>query len=1347
MFAFNRTTAIGLFTFLSIAAALCTAVNAAPSASAVRQIPAGPRVINPATPPPLPGAAQPLPWTAAAARRPLSGRDLVRITAKRPPAVALRDALARTKKGGRHTLSASGATITLLGDHNAYAVANQPQIADFTLGWGEQVGFDCSNLTPSEANLNWIIFPPDGSAFINKATVGTDAFGNCQNPIQDITLSTPYGSGTDAPYAGVWAVGLRKPNGDYEAVTYFVVTSEPQLLTYSDGALSRPTRDFTTGQTMYVVANGLNPADSYAIGFVQTSVSPLKCVFAVPSTFAALPNCFAQSVANAGVGAASGSFEASWDTSVAPAASGSYSIQLYDVTQHHLIATQQVALQGASVSWTLTPYQGVTNGTTGLPDFTYAFDGFLDQAVTGLTYGVSGLPASGTYVLTVTDPNGAVLTSTQSADGKHVSAPGTVTVGGGTGTSVKVPFALNAAKNTALGPTQLFNAATTLLAQLYDPVGKTVLAAKSFTLLGYSASAAWNGAASVNAAPGGSCQAGYSNILTVTNTSANYGSSNGDGIVGIRINADAGGNATVCATNGSTTATDTGGNLWTITYAGGSATATINGAKPAALAPGQSVSFAITVAAASSACGGPPCALQTQILPLHGLAYSANNAVTNGLLVGGKNNTSVPSNYAWAVTGPSPGAGIVAPPSFTQMMYVSGTNGALSASSFYTVTATIQNNNSAGNANTLNDVRFTFPSNYNFAGIGAPTLLSLKTQAGTAINGWSVFVPNGTSNNLTTPSTFAIANGTNNSVSATNPIQPGTTVIATLKIPMPANSFPLQQIPADANFDGGCIQVTGTKCTYAGTPLNSAGTQNSVAGPTNVDSTELGVYSLDTSKMSGAFTPQTIGAGVATSSTFTFTNTPTSADPNPDWIDQITLTFPTGAVPASVTAPAGWTVTSASPTFTVTLNPCTPTPCQETNAIAPGGNLALTVAFPSGTTAGTYDGVGSDPPAILWTVRGANGGTTTPSTTAFEGKSKLVISPVSASVKFAALGGYPTGTTVSANTEPTVGSDANGTYGNAYDYRITNNGSQTITDATITIPVNNRAGAVGTDSGNQNWQVVGTPIAGSCAVVVTQVTTGTTPANGSIVLSGCSLAPGASLDVTFDAKAPYQIGSEFDWLATVCAVHASCATLSVGATPQWSTAEYVKIVVDARLSIIFSNGAPLVGAAPALPNPGPGGSGAGGSTPTTSCPACSITSLGATPVIDVGSFNGTATLNDLIDASVTSDVSGPNAWSLYISIDANPLNGASAKEFSMKLDSGAMIPLSGLTIPAAVTSFFQPPATGAGVYPTAASGTLLGTYTGSAHRLPIDTIHSFQINNTGATGAQAVTLMWTLIAS
>jgi hypothetical protein len=1333
-----------------LAFAVFLSCGAAGSASPTeRQLPSGQRSVAVPTAPPLPATHLPeLPLTTAQ-RRVLSGRDMVRVAlAKRPPAVSMRDALARVRaaQGKRRISSATGATITLLGDHNAYAVANQPQIADFTLGWGEQVGFDCSNLAPNETNLSWIVFPPDGSAFQNPATTGTDAAGNCQSSIKDITLVTPYNVGTDTPYAGVWAVALRKSNGDYEAVTYFVVSSEPAIQTYNSGSLSQATRDFTSGQTMYVVANNLNPSDSYAIGWVQTSVAPIKCAHAVPAQFAALPNCFSQSVANGGVQAASGSFEATWDTSAAPVpASGAYAVQLYDVTQHRLVATQQVALQSSSVTWTLTPYQGATSGSTGLSDFTFAFDGFLDQAVTGLTYGVSGAGVNGSLRLTISDPNGAVLTSGVSADGKHAAAPVAVAVAGGSGTSGRVPFALNAAMNTAVGPTSTFNASNTMLAQLYDPVGGTVVGAKSFTLLAYGASLNWNGVITASA-PGNSCQLSGLTALTVTNTAvATYGPNNGDGIVGIKINGDAGGNITVCS--GDATATDPNGNTWNITYAGGSATATLAAAKPAALLPGQSLSFSIIMAGPSSVCGGPPCSLQTQILPLHGLAYSANNTASNGLVVGGKNNTSVPSDYGWAVTGPSPGNGIVAPPPFNQMLYVSGTNGATTAANSYDVTVTIQNNNPAGTHNDVNDVLFTLPAVYDFTGGNGPTLLSLKTQGGTTINGWSVVTKNGTSNNVPVPNSFALANGTTNSTSPVNPITPGTTVIATLKVPMPPLAFGLQQIPATANFDGGCITQTGTACTYALTNLVSTGTnQNTVAGPTNVDSTEFGIYSLNTAKMSGVFTPQTIGAGVATTTTFNFTNTPTSADPNPDYVDQINLTFPTGAQPSSVTAPAGWTVTNPSAgVWSVTLNACSPTPCQETGAVAPGATLALTVAFANNTTAGTYDGVGADPPAVTWTVRGANGGTTTTNSAAYTGKSKLVVSPVSASVSFAGAGGYPTATTVPSGTEPTVGSDADVTNGNAYDYKLTNNGSVAITDATITIPVNNRASALGTDTGGQNWQIVGTPTAPGCTVTLTQVTLGATPANGSIVLSGCNVAPGASLDVKFNAKEPYQIGMEFDWPATVCANHAQCATLSVGATPAWPTAEYVKIVVDARLSIVFSNGAPVVGTAPKLPNPGPGGSGPGGSTPNTVCAACTIASLGATPVLDLGAFNGTFQMLDVIDAAVTSDAVGPDSWSLYASIDANPLNASAAKEFSMKLDSSVMVPLTGLTVPAAVTSYFQPNATGSGVYPTASTGTLLSTYNGTAHRLPVDNIHSFQINNTGAAGTQAVTVMWSLI--
>ena len=373
----------------------------------------------------------------------LSGHDLVRVTvANHPAPVSMRDALAhvRATHGARRIRSATGATITLLGDHNAYAVANQPQIADFTLGWGEQVGFDCSNLTPNEANLNWILFPPDGSALVNKATVSTDAVGSCQSPIQDVTLSTPYGVGTDTPYAGVWAVGLRKANGDYEAVTYFVVSSEPALQTYNSGSLTQATRDFTSGQTMYVVANNLNPSDSYAIGWVQSSVAPIKCVHAVPAQFAALPNCFAQSVANGGVQAASGSFEATWDTSAAPVPpAGAFTLP---ALRRHAAPPGRDAASRAAEQRHRVDAHAVSRrdvGVHGAHRFHLRVRRLSRPGGHGADVRRVGCGVNGNLRLTVSDPNGAVLTSGVSADGKHAAAPVTVAVAGGSGSSGRVP--------------------------------------------------------------------------------------------------------------------------------------------------------------------------------------------------------------------------------------------------------------------------------------------------------------------------------------------------------------------------------------------------------------------------------------------------------------------------------------------------------------------------------------------------------------------------------------------------------------------------------------------------------------------------------------------------------------------------------------------------------------------------------------------------------------------------------------------------------------------------------------------------------------------------------------------
>lgn len=1322
----------------------------AATTSTVRTLPTM-RAAGPATPPPLPLQTQSA-GRARASGKTIDGHTFVKVTGLPPiRKVTLAQARGHLSGSRRRIASGTGATVTLIGDFAAYFTNGAPQITDFTMSYGDTVGFDCSNLAPNQSNLNWVIFPPDGSGYRSVTTTNTDASGNCTTNVQNVLLTTPYGAfPPNAPYAGVWAVALQRSNGQYEAVTYFVVTGEPAIATYKDGALSFPARDFTVGQTIYAVANGLNPSDAYAIGWVYTGATPNVCVQAVPNTFSADPSCFSAATGNPGVVASGGSFEAAWNTGAGSPSIGAYSILLYDITANHLVSTQQIVIgpsgAGAPV-WSLVPYANAVTSGTNLGD-TFATDGLLDQSVAGLGYSVTGMTTGRTYRLVVSDPNGAVLSST-AVNNTHPAAPPTFTGAGSAVSTGYVPFALNATKNTALGPSMTINANNTLTAQLYDTTSGTIAAAKTFTLLGYSASFGWNPGPAGFAGAGASCKAGLSsaggsqNTVVITNTSdTTYGIGNGDGIVSIRINP--GGGVSFCATPiTDATATDSAGHTWNISTAGGFVTATIAQVQPTdALPVGGTLSFNIGLSAPSSTCSSA-CILPTQITPLHGVAMSAQGKVSNGLEVGGKNvtGTAIASTYAWAVVAPSPCCSITVPaaPSFDQLLYVDGTNGSTFANS-YTLTATITNNSTSTK---FNDVLFTFPAGYDFTlPWNAPTGLTVNGSSA----GWKI-VTYASSNNVPNVNSFAIS-CTNASLGSncSSAINPGSAATVQFTLPMPNSSFALQPITSTANFDGGCTTQTSPKCTYTSTPLVSSGTTSTVAGPTNVDSTELGVYSLNVSKMSGIFSPQTIGAGVATTTTWTFTNTPTSSDPNPDYVNEINLTFPTGAVPTSITAPAGWTV-SGSGTANVTVKTaCVTTACggtspQDPYAIAPGGTLALTMTFNNPTT-GTYSGSTN---GIAWTVRGANGQTVTTSS----GYSTLVVSPVAATVQFYGAGGYPTATTVPAGTtEPTVGSDANSTYGNAFDYRIANTGNQTINFFRVTVPWYTRSGLAGQDTGAppQAWQVTATPTVTGCST--TPTVTYTNPSSGTagyIDVTNCALAKGATADLLFDAKAPYLIGSDFDFPAAVCNNGTPPCTLSgsgsgsqtgVAGSPNPTGWEFMKIVADARLVIQYSTmTTPTIGSAPSLPNPT-----AGGSTPSTNCPGCSLFQVGANPGIDIGYISGTVTLTNPINASVISDVNNPDTWVLYATYSVSPTAPAWPGTFAMQVSSNTFVP-AGNTLGSApaVTTFFTPSQAG--------NGTTLATYGGNARRAPVDSIEDFRLAPNGDTTGRTITITYTLIVN
>jgi hypothetical protein len=470
---------------------------------------------------------------------------------------------------GARPMAADGSTIILTGDSNNYFEY------DVTLQYGANVYVMCENM-PTGTNYRYAIWTPDGKGPYYTSYTGVNASGTC-NSYGNFTLATPYGTGTDPAYPGVWVVAMQsQSSGKFVTEMNVIANSALNITTYSDTAQSNQTNDFTAGSVIDVGASGLNPNDSYALGWVLTSGSGLPCTFSLPNYVAGNTGvCFTGSVG--GIQAFNGSLNQWWGPANSPstnsAATGTYDVELYDATQSQMVAHQQISIEPSTISWTLTPYN--STGATPVPGLSYdnafATDGLIDQSVTGLTYSASGLPsASNGHVLTLSvgDPNGVILTGNSSYP--TIAKPPSVTQSGGA-ISTQVAFPYNTTYQTALGPTQNPFAPNVLTAQLYDRTLGTVIGSKSFQLLGYNAAFTWNGQSYVNAAPGTQ----VTQTVTIQNTGASdYGAWNGDSIDGVNILPDANYNEQLYL--GSTTATDSAGNTWTITQIGSGSNAYIN---------------------------------------------------------------------------------------------------------------------------------------------------------------------------------------------------------------------------------------------------------------------------------------------------------------------------------------------------------------------------------------------------------------------------------------------------------------------------------------------------------------------------------------------------------------------------------------------------------------------------------------------------------------------------------------------------------------------------------------------------------------------------------------------------
>jgi hypothetical protein len=1332
-------------------------------------------------------------------------------TGPRPPIPKMTDLL---KHKVRWKKSATGATIVLTG------TSNTAYLDDQTLSYGAQVYWLCQNLQPT-TQYQYVLFSPDGYAYSVRprdyvaggyfatSYFTTDAQGRCLQANGALTypiyasesLATPLAASpdplvtigaanpkvaADTPYSGVWAVAVQNKNtSQFEAVAYSVVLGTLNFSTYSDPAHTVKSSDFASGSTVYVTASGLNPAHFYAFGFVNTSGNGLPCVATVPANAGNNNNatCFIQG--GTGVlptgGVVSGQVTL---PAAGPNAAGTYSVELFDVTAADLISTQQMSVNPSTIAWsTLLPYNGATTGTN-LGD-TFATDGIInvmpggaqaEQSVQGLTYQASGVTSGHVYRMTISNANGVVMSGTTSdannfqGTPQSFAAPTQFTAASASTGPQKLAFPLNVGNLTAFGATQTPFAPNVYTAQLYDVTAASVIGSKSFTILSYAGTFQWTNPAGayVNVAPLGAA----TNVTTTFRNGAGvlYGNWNGDGISAITITNDSGAKVTLGRQAGVTTTTDSAGQVWNIANPNAQTITLTPNVAGQSLPVNGTIPIPLTVATAAGNCT-TVCTLRTSITPLHGVAASGvnntmTNTATNGLDVFGNGvvGTNTQASYAWKI-GAYSVAATLPTPRYTQMMYRSGTNGATNGT--YTITITVNNN---GSPKPLQNIEFILPPTVDpnqktpvmvsavVNGVAQPAgRYIIETQNG---GGGATADPT----YLTIPNAFGIVTKT-----AGSAVPVGGTGVFTITMPILPTAFPFQEIGATGNYYDSSGSIGGPSFPIG--PTNAL--TNAVAGTSNIDSTELAVFSLDPTLMSATLTPTVLPAQAGHTTVFKLVNTTTGLDPNPDYISQLLLTIPNGAIPnsISVTSPNQGGVTwNANPTGTAgqwlidlcavstAPNPATQasTPCAgntDLNALPPGAELDVTLNYTTAPTLGQYK--------IGWTVVGANGGAVVAA--AAPQQPQLTIANTTAQVAFTYSGGYQSAPSyppaplspiqaVPANTEPVVGSWGDFNNGNAFVYELNNNGTTTITDVSISIPSSNTSGKFGDPAGWKIMQptihVYGAGAAGAqCSnngiKSLTQAVPGAPGTQGLLMLSGCNLVPGQKLDVFFDAQNPYDTtlaNPVFAFNATVATGGAvppdPRVAANVNTLPAYSLSNTERIIVDARLVIQIPTGVyPAASYAPALY----GGSTPGTGFPDVGCPSCTFVTGGAYPLINLNNISGSVTVNDGLAATVYSD--STNGWNLSVSTDLNP--GTSSGQVSTWVSSNSSAPGTGTY----TRSVNANPGT---VIPTA--GTLaLSSYTGAARKQPVDNLMSYivtlnplAVNNNVTTTA---TITYTLVAN
>jgi len=1253
------------------------------------------------------------------------------------PRLPLKSAMNTLHPGERRIQAATGATVLLTASGSANCAITAGD--NFTVGC--TADWQSSGLTGGDTFQDYYIAPN-----VADGTAGTAVGGGYGAPNGNVHATT-------LSVAGVYTFGvLDTTTNKWVAVIYINVSVTYNFGVYQDAFHTQLISQFAAGSSSaaYIYATNLTPSDFYVVYIESTSINPV-CIFSAPVQSSYATNGLCQPNLSSGEQAPGGNLAVTWTISATQAA-GTYSVVLFDKTTNQRISQQQISVTGPSGE-TMLLYPDGTNANpsprpipAATPGTVFAWDSANDQSTSGIRQQILIAPSS-TYEWTISDPTGETLWTANAA-------------GSGTATNT-FQFGTNAL-GSAYSPGSYVP--RTFTAQAYDTVAKSVYASQAFTMVGYYVSTTFTGGSITLRVPGGSSQT--TNLIFTNNSPLRFGLANSDSFAKIAFSTGsdftANGNngygvdvvlsgytLAQCQATCTATATDSAGNSWSVKDTCG-----VNGSgndecyvevDPTTsneyLAPNASLT--IPNVSFSDVNGGicqanASCQMLTSVLPEHGLTWSVTTAT----------DAFAPAFIAVGNTGGSATATLAG-------VYVNGGYQSTSAQDveahFFkpnTVDAQYERNSPyAINLNDFNIVAFQIKNNSNNTvseiGIGL-----VGTYSSFGVLDYFQADPN-----LNTDF-WVIDNGCTGAAQPlprkyvcfydySGGIGPGKTQTFYMDVNAAPNGFPysdwavLSAYPTVYALSPGGTEVV---------PVTSAGVNQSV------DSLAWAQYSLNSSLMTAYFSPSSVGTNTTSPVDVVFQNTSLGEDPNPDFVDTIEVaasnSLSTSGTP-SVVSPAGWSYIGSGssgaqtywifsacnnvnqayavpPTGTLSSPDTRPQPECNTaglaNALAPGASLTLKFALQNLNTTGNV-------PFTIY-AHGANGNGWSAGKTF-----QLLVNSVSAGVGFTGAGGYPTATAVATNTEPTIGGNANGTYGNAYTYTVTNNSgvSSNITSFRVRIPGTDVNGVNATDSSGNFWHVTGSipTLSGNvdgCTVTnaLSAMSATSAGADGEIDIGGgsCALKPGDTMTISFTAIGP-QSNSDSYQFQTYCINNtAGTCTLANGIVggPNWLGDDEVQVQLSVGLTVVVDPS-----------NPGPGGS-----TPNVSCALCSFS--GSTITLGNYANNTTTTFGDIVRASVIIQSTTAITWNLSIQANNNPVNstGSPTNELLTQTDSANSSQGAGI-------SFDVPTFT---VVPTATSLQIANGTSVTTRTQPYDILQNFELALGGETlSAQSSVITYTLVAN